>query len=215
MTRSNFARFGAALLGLALAAPAGAAAETPVTFQPETRTEPGPWYVEGAYGLLNPDNFTDIVFQTYKTEMTGNQLVGLGVGREIFDLGAGFTVEAGLTFNHRLDEGGVEIATPVALVFDGLPWRDKLPMRLRLAVGPSFTSEISDIERRKDNDNQGSKLLNLFNPEVEVGWPGAPEWTGFLRLHHRSGIFGLIDGVTGGSTYLTLGLRRRFAVDGY
>ena len=72
-----------------------------------------------------------------------------------------------------------------------------------------------DEEAEEDDANKGSKLLNMFNPEVEVGWPGAPEWAGFVRLHHRSGIFGLINGVTGGSTYMTFGLRKRFAVEGY
>lgn len=192
-----------------------AAAETPVSFQPERSVEPGPWHVEASYGLLNPDNFSLIVFRTHKTEITGDQVWGFGVSRHIFDLDYGFSVEAGFAFNHRIDEGGVEFALPIALVFDALPWREQLPMRLRLAIGPSYTTKITEIERFKDDDNEGSKLLNMFNPEIEVGWPGAPEWAGFVRLHHRSGIFGLINGVTGGSTYMTFGLRKRFAVEGY
>ncbi len=176
------------------------------------RPSVGPWYVEGAYGALNPGNFTDIMFQPHKTNMTSNQIVGMGVGREVWTIGDGFSIEAGLLLNHRIDEGGVEIALPVTFVFDDFPWRDRLPMRLRLAIGPSFSSEISPTEKRKDDDNQGSKFLNMFNPEIEIGWPGAPDWTAFFRLHHRSGIFGLIDGVTGGSTYLTAGIRHRFAL---
>lgn len=204
---------------LLAAAPAahGASAPTPApppSFNPEAAAaSPGPWYAEAMYGALNPDNFTTIMFAPYKTEMTGNDIVGFGAGREIFDLGAGFSVELGLQFYQRIDEGGSDIGMPITMVFDGFPWRDRLPMRLRLAVGPSYTTSISDNERRKDDDNEGSKLLNMFNPEIEVGWPGAPEWAGFFRLHHRSGIFGLINGVTGGSTYLTVGLRHRFAVE--
>lgn len=188
---------------------------TPIQFQPERAAEPGPWHVEASYGLLNPDNFTDIMFRTYRTEMSDEQTFGFGVSRKVIDLGSGFSIEAGVAVNQRIDEGGTEFALPVAFVFDGLPWRDKLPMRLRLGIGPSFTTKVTANERRKDDDNEGSKLLNMFDPEVEVGFPGAPEWAGFVRLHHRSGIFGLINGVTGGSTYVTFGLRHRFEVEGY
>ncbi len=173
----------------------------------------GPWYVEGSFGLLNPGNFTDIMFRPDRTSIEGESMAQVAVGREILDFGAGFSAELGLLLGHRIDEGGFEVAAPFAIVFDGFPWRDKLPMRLRLAVGPSFVSEITPTEKRKADNGKGSKVLNMFNPEIEIGAPGAPEWSGFFRLHHRSGIFGLVDGVTGGSTYMMVGLRHRFSAD--
>ncbi len=179
------------------------------------RADPGPWQVEVSYGRLNAGDFTDIIFQTHKTTLETEQLGGIAFGREIVDIGYGFSIEAGAYFGRRFDEGGVEFALPITFVFDGFPWRDRLPMRLRAAIGPSYITKITPTERRKDDDNQGSKVLNMFNPEIEIGLPGAPEWSGFFRLHHRSGIFGLIDGVTGGSTYLVFGLRHRFDVDAF
>ncbi|MGZ0189284.1 MAG: hypothetical protein ACKVH0_14970 [Alphaproteobacteria bacterium] len=175
----------------------------------------GLWYAEGSFGVLNPGDFTSIMFDAASTTVSSETIAGVGIGREVLDLGSGFSMEAGLWFAHRIDEGGVELGLPVTFVFDGFPWRDKLPMRLRLAVGPSFISKITPTEQSKDVNNVGSKVLNMFNPEIEVGLPGAPEWSGFFRLHHRSGIFGLIDDVTGGSTYMLLGLKHRFEVDGY
>lgn len=173
----------------------------------------GPWYAEAAYGRLNPDNFTDIMFQTYRTKLTGDDIVGVGVGREVWEIGAGFSLEVGLLLNHRIAEGGMEIGMPVAVVFDGFPWRDRLPMRLRLAIGPSYATKISAIEKSKDASDEGSHLLNLFNPEIEIGLPDDPSWTAFFRLHHRSGVFKLINGVTGGSTYMMIGVRKRFDLE--
>lgn len=190
------------------------AERSPSAPPPAPRVESGgPWYAEAYGGLLNPGNFTEIVFTTHRTNLTDKGLIGVGVGREAFDLGAGFSVDVGLNLGHRTSEGGVEIGAPITFVFDGFPWRNRLPTTLRLAVGPSYVSKISPTERRKDDDGGGSKLLNMFNPEVAIGWPTAPEWSAFFRLHHRSGIFRLINDVTGGSTYMVVGLRRDFSVD--
>ena len=172
----------------------------------------GPWYVEAMFGGLKSDDFFDATLRAHSTSMTGDKLIGAAIGREIYNFGYGFSAEVGLTFNHRIDEGGVEIALPIALVFDGFPWRDRLPMRLRVGFGPSFTTKVSDRERSEDKDGKGSKLLSMFNPEVEFGLPNAPEWSGFFRVHHRSGIFGTISGIDDGSTYFMIGLRHRFAI---
>lgn len=176
-------------------------------------SRPGPWYAEASFGYLNPDDFTTIMFQPYKTEMEDESHAIVGLGREIYDFGYGFTAELGFIFGHRIDEGGVEFGLPLAVTFDRFPWRETVPTRLRLAVGPSFVTKITPTERRKADNGEGSRLLNMFNPEIEVGVPGAPEWNGFLRLHHRSGIFGLINGVSGGSTYVMAGVRHRFSLD--
>lgn len=170
----------------------------------------GPWYADITYGVLSDAQLVNFMFNTSNTTMTGDQQIGFSIGREVWDIGSGFSVEAGVMVNGRIDEDGVEFAAPVAIVFDDFPWRRRLPTRLRLATGPSFTSEISDAERKRDGGD-GSKFLLLFNPEIEVGLPSAPEVSAFLRLHHRTGL-GLIKGVNDGSTYLTTGLRYRFAV---
>lgn len=182
---------------------------------PTAAAEPSPWYIEGSAGLLNPGNFTEIVYRTHRTTMTDQAIAGVGVGREVLEIGSGFSLDVGLQLNQRIDEGGTEFAMPITFVFDGFPWRDRLPTRFRLAIGPSYVTKISDTERRKDSNNKGSRALNMFNPEIELGLPTDPSWSAFFRLHHRSGIFKLINGVTGGSTYLTFGVRRRFAIEGY
>ena len=200
---SLLARLAAAVLFLAPLTPA----------QADDHGRPvGPWQVEAWGGFLNPDDFTSIMFTPWNTEIRSEGIFGIGAGREVYDFGYGFSLDLGLLAAHRPDEGGYEVGLPATFNYD-LPWRETLPMRLRVAIGPSYITTITPTERRKDDDNQGSKLLNMFSPEVEVGLPGAPEFNAFVRLHHRSGIFGLIDGVTGGSTYVTGGVRYRFGIE--
>ena len=66
----KFAAFLVAVL-LAHLAPAGALGDTPLSFQPERNPKPGPWYVEGSYGLLNPDDFTDIIGRHFRQPPEG------------------------------------------------------------------------------------------------------------------------------------------------
>ena len=171
----------------------------------------GPWYVEGFVGGLNGGDYFAATLKPHTTSMTGDVIAGVAAGREIVDLGYGFSIDAGLMVNARVDEGGAEIALPIGFVFDGLPWRDRLPMRLRLSIGPSFTTKISDQERAQDGGD-GSKFLLLASPEISVALPSAPEWEAFFRVHHRFGVFGLFNGVDDGSNYFVAGLRHRFGV---
>lgn len=184
-------------------------AQAPIRFN--TTPKEKPWHADIWYGALNPGDFTGIMTDPAITTMEDEQIIGFTFGRKIFDLGYGFNFGLGVLGAHRIDEGGVEIGMPMTVTFDGFPWRDRLPTKLAVAVGPSFITEITPTEKRKDDDNQGSKLLNMFSPEIEIGVPET-DWSGFFRLHHRSGIFGLVDGVSGGSTYMTFGIRHRFGL---
>jgi hypothetical protein len=53
-------------------------------------------------------------------------------------------------------------------------------------------------------------VLHNFSPEITFADPDNKNVELVLRLHHRSGIFGLIDGVSTGSTFVTTGIRVRF-----
>ena len=189
--------------------PTAQIAQAPVRFN--TAPMEKPWHADIWYGALNPGDFTESIIDPASTTIEDEQIVGFTVGRKLFDLGYGFSFGLGVLGAHRIDEGGFELDMPMTVTFDGFPWRERLPTKLAISVGPSFISEITPTEKRKDDDNQGSKFLNMFSPEIEFGVPDT-DWSGFFRLHHRSGIFGLIDGVSGGSTYFTFGVRHRFGL---
>ena len=184
-------------------------AQAPVRFNAGPAEKP--WHADIWLGALNPGDFTESIIDPASTTIEDKKIVGFTVGRKLFNLGHGFSFGLGLLGAHRIDEGGVEIGMPMNVTFDGFPWREQLSTKLAISVGPSFISEITPTEKRKDNDNKGSKLLNMFSPEIEFGVPDT-DWSGFFRLHHRSGIFGLIDCVSGGSTYFTFGIRHRFGL---
>jgi hypothetical protein len=90
------------------------------------------------------------------------------------------------------------------------PWNDKLYTNFRFGfLGGSYVSSISPWEKQDSGNNKGSKFLQLligeftFSPSENAGYEA------FIGLHHRSGVFTLINGVTGGSNYFMVGMRFR------
>lgn len=79
--------------------------------------------------------------------------------------------------------------------------------------GISYASAIPYYERIRWPKR--SQLLNNMTFELEFDLPylkpdAISELTAVVRLHHRSGIFGLFNGVHGASNVVALGLRARY-----
>jgi len=96
---------------------------------------------------------------------------------------------------------------------------DFLSNRIRLGVGEgvSYTSDILTVEYLEDPTENKSNILNYIDISADIDFgrlinyePMYGTYIGWA-LKHRSGIFGLINGVTsGGSNYNTLYLEKTF-----
>ena len=88
------------------------------------------------------------------------------------------------------------------------PWNRLLYTNVRLgAAGLSYTSGVSAWERQNSGNNRGSNFLQFGSMEVSFAARENARSEVFVRVHHRSGVFGLINGVNGGSNYLSFGFR--------
>jgi hypothetical protein len=88
------------------------------------------------------------------------------------------------------------------------PWNDYLTTTIAIGEGVSVASEVPAVEIRKNRPE--SQVLNYLFFEATFALPDQPNIELVTRLHHRSGIGGLINGVSDGSNYLGAGLRWRF-----
>ena len=52
--------------------------------------------------------------------------------------------------------------------------------------------------------------MHFFSPEVTFALPSRPEVELLFRMHHRSGVFGVVSDAWGGAQYGAIGLRVRF-----
>lgn len=95
--------------------------------------------------------------------------------------------------------------------YHGFPWDGTLLTTVAISTGLNWATERTAVERdRTQNDDEGSNLLHYLAPEVTFALPSHPDTELMFRLHHRSGIFGLINGAQGGAQYATVGIRVRF-----
>ena len=85
------------------------------------------------------------------------------------------------------------------------PWNGEFKTSLAIGDGLSLASKTSAIEARRNL--RTSKLLNFL---VIEGTITSPAWSSahlVLRLNHRSGVYGLFNGVSAGSNFVSLGIR--------
>lgn len=88
------------------------------------------------------------------------------------------------------------------------PWNDYVYTNFRLGlIGASYVTGISDFERQFDSSGHSAPFLNLLVPELTVSPTKEAPFEVFVRVQHRSGIYGLIDGVHGASNYISTGVR--------
>jgi hypothetical protein len=80
----------------------------------------------------------------------------------------------------------------------------------RGSTGLNWAIDITAVEQDRANDGNGSQLMHFFAPEITFANPDHPNVELVFRMHHRSGVFGLVSDAWGGAQYGTVGLRLRF-----
>ena len=85
------------------------------------------------------------------------------------------------------------------------PWNKVIKSSLAIGVGLSYALSPPEIELQVLP--RTSRLLMHVILEYAADLDKSSSWQGLFRIHHRSGAYGLFDGVVGGSDYLCLGIR--------
>jgi hypothetical protein len=136
-------------------------------------------------------------------DLTGGMLPSV-IGDHLFIEGeVGISTRFG---DENLQEGWVA----AYLRYDNLPWNDYVYTTIGVNTGVSYLTEISAFERSRDAKNDAAHLLHYMGPEITFANPDNKNLEFLVRYHHRSGVFGLFDGVVSGSTFITGGVRFRF-----
>ncbi|MEW6646708.1 MAG: hypothetical protein AB1450_05880 [Pseudomonadota bacterium] len=87
-------------------------------------------------------------------------------------------------------------------------WDTTLRNSVAFGLGVSYAAAEPILEKTYGNTER-TLVYMLF--EVTAATPHTPDWNLFLRIHHRSGAFGLVADDVDGSNFIGLGLRHHFA----
>jgi hypothetical protein len=89
-------------------------------------------------------------------------------------------------------------------------WDNYVDTSFASGAGLSYATEIPKVEERRRGDDQVAKLLTYLMFELSFSLPQTPNWSLVTRIHHRSGAFGLFNGVTGASNAWGFGIKYTF-----
>jgi hypothetical protein len=103
-----------------------------------------------------------------------------------------------------------EVWAAVFFRYRGFPWDDVVLTTAAISTGLNYASGVSEVEDERARDGSGSRLMHYFSPEITLALPDRPDVELLFRIHHRSGVYGLVSDAWGGAQYATVGLRVRF-----
>ena len=202
----------AAAVGVACLAGAPAAAWTPADlFAPCN----GDCAVAAYAGAYLQDSMTDIwTAPNWPWDWdyaAGDHLVATTVSRVTWEFWRHWTMEPELGVGQRYGrESATEVWGALYFRYHGFPWDRTLLTTMALSTGMNWASEVTDVERERARDDTGSQWMHYFSPEITFALPSHPNSELLIRVHHRSGVFGLVSDAWGGAQYATVGLRFRF-----
>jgi hypothetical protein len=166
-----------------------------------------PWAVSLYGGVYTDDGLVD-VFSLAANWVNDNNVVVAALSREIYRYKQylSFEIEGQIGRHFGDDVSHWELVGLGLGRWHPFPWDDIVDTSFAVGAGLSYYSEISQVE--KDEDDDARRLLGYLAFELTFGLPRYPRWDLMLRIHHRSGMGGVIG--DGSSNYGCIGLKYAF-----
>lgn len=160
-----------------------------------------------AYGAkYTPDRLADIIVNDHAMEES--YLVALAWNREFARSYRflGWETEAQIV-KHFKEQQNLEFNALISARWHQFPWNHIVKTTVAVGDGLSLATRKPKLEQERKP--KASALLNYLMFEITLA-PPESRWYWSARIHHRSGIFGLFNGVDGGSNFIGSGFGYRF-----
>jgi len=147
----------------------------------------------------------------YDSFFNNENFIGIEGGRKLASNNKNLSLEAlGQLRQHIGERGYLAVESALVLRWNVSPNSNFLNTSLAIGNGLSYVTALPGVEETRPTSFNKSNLLNFLLIESTFSLPKSPEWSLVLRLNHRSGVFGLFNGVRDGSNNFALGIRRSF-----
>ncbi len=159
-------------------------------------------------GRLSDNRIGQILY--LRTQMEPSHVWAVMVSREVHRVADDLSAEIEWNLaRHTGLQDHFEINSAFLLRWHRFPWDRFVNTTLAYGAGPSYALRKPPVERRSGRDP--AHLLVFMPVELTLAPPERFEhaWKTLLRVHHRSGAYGVVSNAPG-SNFVTLGLRYRF-----
>lgn len=89
-------------------------------------------------------------------------------------------------------------------------WDNIVKTTFAAGIGGSYATQLPPLEVISHTNSGAAKALLYFLLEATFQLPQQKNWAFVARVHHRSGLFGAINHVNGGSNHISLGVKWYF-----
>lgn len=167
------------------------------------------WFVSVYAGQYSDTALNEIV--RFNTDIEDSHVYVLSVGKALGTIREkiGMELEAQAGF-HTGIQGHHELNLAFTLRWLPFPWDDVVDTSFAFGNGLSWASEDPPLEIRESDDDRTAQWLYYILVEFAFSLPEQPQWDLFVRVHHRSSVFGVIDDLFSGSNFVGLGIRYKF-----
>jgi hypothetical protein len=146
---------------------------------------------------------------TLEADYVDTYMGGVIVGKRLWTYKDWLDIEAeGQILRHWGLQEHFEFNALVTFRWLPFPWDRYLDTSFAVGDGLSYATEDPELEI--EESDKTSKLMNYLMCELAFAVPRLPRWRVFIRFHHRSGVFGLFNGVSGGSNVAAAGVAYHF-----
>jgi len=167
------------------------------------------WYVSLYTGQYSDTALNEIVRLNTAYEDSHVYVLSVGKGLGGYKDLIGYELE-GQVARHAGKQDHTEVNCAFTLRWLPFIWDKYLDTSFAFGNGLSYATSDPELEIRESDDHRTNQLLYYILVEFAFSLPQRPDWDLFVRVHHRSSVFGLIGNISTGSNFVGWGLRYRF-----
>ena len=177
------------------------------TCRPSHATEK--WFASIYAGQYSNTALNEIIRLNTDFERSHVYVVSLGKELGVYKDLIGYELEGQVAWHSGMQHHE-EVNCAFTLRWLPFPWDKYLDTSFAFGNGLSWATDEPELEIREGDENKSNQLLYYILVELAFAFPRQPQWNLFVRIHHRSSVFGVIDNITTGSNFVGLGLRYKF-----
>lgn len=172
------------------------------------KTAPDHQWALSLYGGIHARDTLHDILSFDADYSDGNTILVAGLAHEVYRYrqNLSFEVEGQIGRHFGADVSHWEFVALGLGRWHAFPWNDLVNTSIAIGLGASAYTEISDAEKYRNEEAQ--RLLGHLAFELTFGLPQFPRWNLLMRIHHRSGMGGVIG--EGSSEYVCAGLKYAF-----